>query len=183
MNQQGILREAAVDPGTAWKPATMAWMKNGVKVSLTPCRSNSPRSRSRAWTNRVMSASMTVVTCGEVCLLRQHVAGDGATDGGEREEFGIGGTGELGELGLGVSPASSAGSKGGTGLLPRRAIHRQPQSEPRTAPFAGDGRGDVGQHVLLGDASAHAGADHLGQVHAQLIGQAGDGGGDEAKLG
>ena len=55
--------------GTARIPAAIAWTKKGVKVSRTPCRSNSPRSRSRARTTAVMSASMTVVACGAVCLL------------------------------------------------------------------------------------------------------------------
>ena len=73
--------------GTATSPATMACTRNGVKVSLTPCRSNSPLSRSRARTTCVMSASITVVTWGEVCTLSSHVLGDAAADGGEGDEF------------------------------------------------------------------------------------------------
>ncbi len=62
-------RKLLLASGTALIPAMIAWMKNGEKVSLTPWRSNSPRSRSRAVTTRVMSASMTVVTCGAAWTL------------------------------------------------------------------------------------------------------------------
>ena len=44
-------------------------------------------------------------------------------------------------------------------------------------------RGHVGQHILLRDASARAGADDLGEIDVQLSCQAGYGGGDEAEIG